>query len=266
MSDWRTYDGIADAYERTCVFRFEEAARRLLTFAGADTAGRILDLGTGTGAVLSALRGTSEATRLVVGCDRSVPMLRIARRRVVSAHFLAADVGSLPFAVASFDLVTANCVLSHLQDHQAALVEVRRVLRRGGFIATSSWGPASDPCSAAWNELLAEAVGGGEARKAVEAVVPTEAFLSDPANVRTALAEAGFDAVRVATTDLAYSGGVADYVAERGLAAGARFARHALGEARWQRFLDRAAADLRRRFGARITYERPLVIACAAVP
>jgi trans-aconitate methyltransferase len=193
-------------------------------------------------------------------------MLTTARRRVASAHFVASDIARLPFRAATFDLVTANCVLSHLPSHKEALGDARRVLRPGGSIATSSWGRASDPCSAAWNDLLAEAVGADAARRAVEEVVPTEAFLADPGNVRTALMGRGFDCVRVAITDLGYTGRVEDYVAERALGAGARFVRHALGETSWGRFLEHAEADLRRRFGARITYERPLVLACGSAP
>jgi ubiquinone/menaquinone biosynthesis C-methylase UbiE len=266
MSDWRTYDAIADGYERRCATRFQEGARRLLAFASADPPGRMLDLGTGTGAVLSALGGAAGAIRLVVGCDRSMPMLTTARNRVASAHFVASDVARLPFRPATFDLVTANCVLSHLPSHKETLGDARRVLRRRGSIAISSWGRASDPCSAAWNDLLAEAIGADAARSALEEVVPMEAFLADPGNVRTALVEGGFRSVRVAITDLGYTGSVEDYVAERGLGAAARFGRHALGEARWGGFLEHAEADLRRRFGARITYERPFVLACGTAP
>jgi SAM-dependent methyltransferase len=246
--------------------RFEEAAHRLLAFSGVDAGSRVLDLGTGTGAMPSTLGRASDPPAVIVGCDRSVPMLEGARRRVAGGHFVTADVRQLPFRAASFDLVTANCVLSHLHRCQEALLEARRVLRRGGAVAASSWGPASDAHAAAWSSLLADAVGAEAVNSAVAEVVPTEVFLGDPANLSGALADAGLVDVRVVVTDLEFAGLVEDYLADRRTGAGARFARHVLGEARWRHFLEDAERELLSRFGPRITYRRPLLLACGTVP
>jgi hypothetical protein len=84
-----------------------------------------------------------------------------------------------------------------VHDHGRVLGESRRVLRASGVVAVSSWGPASDAYSDAWNELLGSAVGEDAARKALEEVAPSEAFWSTAENVVAALNAAGFEQVRV---------------------------------------------------------------------
>lgn len=52
----------------------------------------------------------------------------------VTAHVrIFGKVGALPFRDASFDVVTANMVVEHLDDPQAGFAEVGRVLKRGGL-------------------------------------------------------------------------------------------------------------------------------------
>src|SRR6266850_7213425 len=55
MADWRSYDTIAEAYERIWAPRFETVSRHLLAASPPVEGSRLLDLGTGMGAVASAL-------------------------------------------------------------------------------------------------------------------------------------------------------------------------------------------------------------------
>src|SRR5205814_8448306 len=130
MSDWRSYDIIADAYERTWGPRFQTVARHLLALAPPLRGARLLDLGAGTGAVASALGGEARHLRAIVGCDLSARMLSHARHRVPQLRVVVADVARLPFRDSSFDLATASCVLSHLTEYHRCLAEVVRVLAR----------------------------------------------------------------------------------------------------------------------------------------
>jgi SAM-dependent methyltransferase len=92
-----------------------------------------LDVGCGH-QFLSAWRGTEEAALigkvpLVVGVDYDFSSLVKHR----SIHHLArADARQLPFPDATFDLVTANMVVEHLDDPVAQFAEISRVLRPGG--------------------------------------------------------------------------------------------------------------------------------------
>lgn len=266
MDDWRSYDAIADAYARVWSPRFETLAKHLLALAPPLEGLRLLDLGTGTGAVASALGDRLANLRTVVGCDLSRPMLIRARRGLPELRVLVTDVGRLPFRRSSFDLATANCVLSHLLDYRQALTEVLRVLARPGHFIMSSWGPSLDPYAATWRELLDGAVGEDTTQRTVEEVAPSERHLSSAENVRTALREAGFGAVRVEVIEISHHCSVEEYLLDRELSSGGRFGRHALGDAGWRGFLERTRGEFRTRFGDRVSYERPVVLGVAKLP
>lgn len=92
-----------------------------------------LDLGCGH-QVLQEWRGDAERTLVgkagvVVGLDLEHEALK--RHRTISRR-TRGDLSRLPFADASFDLVTANMVLEHLHEPAAQLSEIFRVLKPGG--------------------------------------------------------------------------------------------------------------------------------------
>jgi ubiquinone/menaquinone biosynthesis C-methylase UbiE len=72
----------------------------------------------------------------VVGIDLTPRHVGLAQQHVaeagVKARVICGDVEALPFADQSFDRVTSNGVLHHTPDIEAALREMRRVLRPGG--------------------------------------------------------------------------------------------------------------------------------------
>lgn len=94
---------------------------------------RWLDLGCGS-ALLPAWKQESErelvarAGRLV-GIDRSLGSLQ---NHTTIAMRVCGDIATLPFADSSFDLVTANMVVEHMDDPVGQFVEIRRVLAPGG--------------------------------------------------------------------------------------------------------------------------------------
>ena len=112
---------------------------RLVQLAKQDQPVDVLDLATGSGDVLFALRqGLGDQARLI-GLDFCEPMLEQARaKRQKKAleeggnQFLAGDCLDLPFADESFDLITIAFGLRNLADREKGLSEMRRVLRPGG--------------------------------------------------------------------------------------------------------------------------------------
>ena len=80
----------------------------------------------------------------VIGVDWSQDALRRARTRIPYAVRGELTGGGLPFAAGSADAVLFSEVVEHLVDPDAALDEIRRILRPGGHLMLST------PNLAAW--------------------------------------------------------------------------------------------------------------------
>lgn len=98
----------------------------------------VLDCGCGPGTMTVELARRVEPGN-VVGIDRHGDQLAVGRARaaeagVANVRYQAGDIYDLPFPDASFDAVLAHAVIYHLSDPQAALAEIRRVLRPGGVV------------------------------------------------------------------------------------------------------------------------------------
>ena len=102
--------------------------RDVLRRAGLQPSDRLLDLATGTGVVA---RAASATTTRIVGADPSIGMLRAGPQ---SLPRVQATSEALPFADASFDLITIGFALRHFADLDVVFRECRRVLRPGGRI------------------------------------------------------------------------------------------------------------------------------------
>ena len=106
---------------------------------------RVLDVATGTGAVALELRARGCA---VVGIDQSPEMLAVARRRGLDVREGRAE--SLPFADAEFDALTFTYLLRYVDDPVATLLELRRVVRPGGTIASLEFAVPRGPWRLPW--------------------------------------------------------------------------------------------------------------------
>jgi len=105
----------------------------------------VLDLCCGTGDLSFALARAGNAR--IIGADFAHTMLARAKqkREALSSHqtgsassctqFLEADGLRLPFADASFDLVTSAFGFRNLANYEAGLLEISRVLKPGGSVA-----------------------------------------------------------------------------------------------------------------------------------
>jgi demethylmenaquinone methyltransferase / 2-methoxy-6-polyprenyl-1,4-benzoquinol methylase len=128
----RMFDRIApvyDAMNRVMTAGLDRRWRRLTAEAVARPGARVLDACCGTGdlALASARLGAE-----VTGLDFSEPMLERARRKAPALDWVQGDALALPFADASFDGATVGFGVRNLEDLEAGLRELRRVLRPGG--------------------------------------------------------------------------------------------------------------------------------------
>ncbi|WP_319532236.1 metalloregulator ArsR/SmtB family transcription factor [uncultured Cohaesibacter sp.] len=104
---------------------------------------RLLDLGTGTGSILSLLAGIC---RQGLGIDVNRPMLAIARSRLDGPnhghlHVQQGDILDLASLDRRFDLVTLHQVLHYLDDPAAALFEAANVMVPDGRILVVDFAP-----------------------------------------------------------------------------------------------------------------------------
>ena len=119
---------------------------------------RMLDLGTGTGALA---RRFARAGASVAGVDVSQEQIQMARRLAaedrVAVDWRVAAAEALPFPDDAFEVLTANQCWLYF-DPDRATAEVCRVLRPGGLLVTShfSWLPRVDPIARATEALVKE--------------------------------------------------------------------------------------------------------------
>jgi demethylmenaquinone methyltransferase / 2-methoxy-6-polyprenyl-1,4-benzoquinol methylase len=140
------YDGPAAAFGLGQYGRWRaEMVRRLSVPRGA----RILDVATGTGLVARELADRYSAG--VVGLDQSAEMLRTAKAASPRVTFVRGDGQRLPFADGAFDAVTHTYLLRYVDDPAATLIELARVLRPGGRMASVEFAvPANAAVRWAW--------------------------------------------------------------------------------------------------------------------
>ncbi len=266
MSDWRSYDEIAERYDRVWSTRFEAIARHIWASMSPRESDNVLDIGTGTGIVPRTLGEVTQAPCLAVGCDRSAGMLLRARARLARLRVLVADATALPFRGDSFDLATASFVLSHVRDYWRALAEALRVLKPSGLLAVSSWAPPSDPYSSAWSACLAEAISKPQAERAMAQVAPWEDHFSEPGHLELALTQAGFSVVRSDAVELEFAFTVEQFLEDRELSSGGRLGLYLLGANGWARFRAAASETFHARFGSSFQYPRRAFIAIGRKP
>lgn len=129
----RSWDSLAHVYDWQ--LRLErEAVRVAVELAAVSGGDRVLDIGTGTGAILRELarRGLQPAS--VLGVDRSAAMLRRVPPLPPDWRLQQASASRLPLADASIDVAFAGYLLHLLSERRrlAALREIRRVLTTQG--------------------------------------------------------------------------------------------------------------------------------------
>jgi SAM-dependent methyltransferase len=179
----------------------------------------LLDLGCGDGAfcAFAARRGA-----IVHGLDVEPDAIAAALEAVPSADLRLGVMESLPWADASFDVVTAFNALQYALDPEMALVEASRVARPDGRIAICKWGrpaeneffsflisigagavrgdrlPATDPVEAAIVATRLEVISSGDIAAPIE--------MADEAALEASLARAGIVADPIAAPASASAG------------------------------------------------------------
>jgi demethylmenaquinone methyltransferase / 2-methoxy-6-polyprenyl-1,4-benzoquinol methylase len=126
------FDRIApvyDAMNRVMTMGLDRRWRRLTAEAVVQRGNEVLDACCGTGDLAVA---AERAGGRVTGVDFSERMLDRARPKSAAVSWVRADVLAMPFQEGSFDAVTVGFGIRNVEDLEAVLRELARVVRRGG--------------------------------------------------------------------------------------------------------------------------------------
>ena len=131
------YEGPARAFS---LFQYDRWRRFLVSRLDLSESSAVLDVSTGTGLVAMDIARASGCS--VVGLDLSDRMLKQGRRNLETSR-LGATVSlvrgtaeALPFPDDRFDAVVFTFLLRYVEDRQAVLEEMARVLKPGGQMAS----------------------------------------------------------------------------------------------------------------------------------
>jgi ubiquinone/menaquinone biosynthesis C-methylase UbiE len=145
----------AATYDRMSRKGEEAGLRALRQSLLADAAGRVLEIGAGTGANLPHYDGRIDT---LVVTEPEPQMLRRLQRaaseHVPQAQVLRAPAEDLPFEDDTFDTVVSTLVLCGVDDQPRALREARRVLRPGGRLLFLEHVRSDDPGLARFQDRI----------------------------------------------------------------------------------------------------------------
>jgi malonyl-CoA O-methyltransferase len=135
----------AAGYAEVAVLQREVESRLLeqLEVLGETRPLRVLDVGSGPGRASGAIKGRWPKSE-VIALDLALPMLRQVGKHTRfwrPVKRICADASQLPIADGSVDLLFSSLCLQWVHDLPAALSEFRRVLRPGGMLLFSTFGP-----------------------------------------------------------------------------------------------------------------------------
>jgi ubiquinone/menaquinone biosynthesis C-methylase UbiE len=263
MNGWRSYDGVAEVYERVHAPRTALVAADLVAAAGADAGQRVLDVGAGTGVTVAAAAAAVGDEGTAVGVDVSLPMLETGRAARPDLLLAAGEAIDLPFRDGTFDVVTANFVLQHFTRYDTALFDMLRVLRPGGRLAVSTWGANIDDLERTWRGLLEERLGPDMLRDVQAQASPWRTRFEDRELLEETLVDAGLRSVRTERREYRFTFRLEEWIEGRAALPTGRFVRQMLGESIFATFLDHVRSVFADRFSDPLNDFRDVWIATA---
>jgi SAM-dependent methyltransferase len=253
-------DSAAD-YDRFAPLRYLPPVIDLVNLMPLQKGFRVLDIGCGTGVAFPVLHNAIGDDGIVVGVDPSFEMIQHASRIEVAQVVLGAAPG-LPFHSASFDAAIFSFVLSHISDPELALVDSRRVLRTGGLLGVTSWGPSASLQRDLWLKLTEALRLQAGLKQEASTPLPVEEMLEDEDVLIELLTDSNVRVLSAKTCTYSAQYTADDYVDLRSNLLSAHALRLSVGHANWSDFVLRAREAYRQHFGETfsVSFDAHLVV------
>jgi len=192
------FSNAARAYDRVGPNIFTQFGERLVKEMPLLPGARVLDIATGTGAVLFPLARRVGPEGNIVGIDLSSAMLLEAKRAadekcLANIELCKMDAERLEFPNQSFDAVTCAFALFFFPNMYAALSEMYRVCKPGGCIAITLFNKTPAPFDPGWPILLEQFMTYSIGVKMPQQVAYTTQ------EVETLLSRSGFHSIQMQT-------------------------------------------------------------------
>ncbi|WP_116128323.1 class I SAM-dependent DNA methyltransferase [Lewinella sp. IMCC34183] len=189
------YDRAASNYERFVVKqRFEtpalELAQVIIRYTDADRENVCIDLGTGTGIVITQISKLNPNFK-IYGLDSSSEMLQVARSKGID-NIIKISLPSIPFPANTFDVVSASFVFSHVREIQDLLKNIKTVLKPSGFLVFTTWGEGQTAYNSIWSDTVKSYLSDDYLNEITKTNIPSETFFEEPENVVELMQENGF--------------------------------------------------------------------------
>lgn len=192
-----TYNAAANFYDRSPLRFWNYFGEQTIALLSLPPGSSVLDVccGTGASALPAAKRAGSRGK--VIGVDLAKELLELARGKAAQQHFgniqfELGDMLSLRFPSGSFDAVVCVFGILFVPDMSMAVHELWRLVRPGGQLAVTTWGPnLFEPANTAfWRSIK-------NVRPELYKGFNPWDRISDPANLEKILSEGGVELPRI---------------------------------------------------------------------
>jgi ubiquinone/menaquinone biosynthesis C-methylase UbiE len=156
------WEEVATEYAQDRLGIFERSGGRLLELLRPSPGSKLFDVGTGTGAVALQASAWVGPEGKVTGSDVAMAMVSLAKQAaaeqgITGVTFCQMDAEQLESLDGSFDAVTCALSLFQFPSMNQALAEMWRVLKPGGRLGLSNWGPGYfSPVASVQRDLFRE--------------------------------------------------------------------------------------------------------------
>ena len=155
-----TYNAAADHFDDEALGFWDRIGRRTVARLAVPSGAKVLDVGCGTGSSALPAAEAVGPDGSVVGVDLSARLLERARtkasgRGLMNVDFIEADMSTLGFPDEEFDAIISVFSIFFVPDMEGLVRELWRMVRPGGQMAITTWGPRMfEPAYSRWMDAV----------------------------------------------------------------------------------------------------------------